>query len=109
MGARLVHIDLFRKERWVPKQERPPSARAAIPAHHNGRAAREIHAERQGVRDRGRAQDELRARAVRCAEPKQSAHHERDMRPKHAAVHVRLIEHDVPGGGGLGAQGGYIG
>jgi len=83
-------------ERRVPEDGCALGVRRAVLRDCAERQTDKLLGERLRVGDRRRGEDELRVRAVRVAEAAQAAHDLGDVRAEDAAVHVRLVEHDVP-------------
>ena len=83
--------------RTVLLHHRPPPARVLFVRAEFGESADEVRGVRGGIGDCRRRDDERGIDAVRFAtHASQATHHERDVRPEHAAIHVRFVQDDVP-------------
>ena len=96
LGQRaLAHAQRDVGERRVPQDDRLLGLRGAVVVDGGEGQADQPFGERLRVGDGRRGQHELRSGAVGRAQPAQPAHDLGDVRAEHAAVHVRLVEHDV--------------
>jgi hypothetical protein len=82
--------------RRVPDEQVLAAAGRAGLGHRGDRAAQEFLGELGGVRDRGRAEDEGRARLVEPADALQPPDEVRHVRAEHAAVGVQLVDDHEP-------------
>ena len=83
------------EQRRVPEDDRLLGLRRAVVGDLREGQSDELLGERSRVGDGRRGQDEARVGAVVAAQPAQATQHLCDVRAEDAAVHVRLVEHDV--------------
>ena len=84
------------EELRVPKHDGAGRVRSPIVANHRHGSARESKAELARIRDRGGREQKLGCRTVKRSESAEAANDVRHVRPKHAAIHVRLIDDHKP-------------
>ena len=82
-------------ERRVPEDHGAFRARRLVLVDGRERQADELLGEGLRIGDGRGGEDELRSAAVVVAQASQAAHDLGHVRAEHAAVHVRLVEHDV--------------
>ena len=82
------------EERRVPDDDLPLGLRGRVPLDDGRPLSGERLREVARVRDRGRGEQELRARVVHAGEPAQAPQHVGDVRAEDATVDVRLVDDD---------------
>jgi len=82
--------------RRIVEHEVPHAHRRAVIIHQADLAPRQRFRQFLRVRNRRAAQDELRMTAVEIAQAQQPPQHVRQIRPKHAAIGMNFINHDIP-------------
>ena len=82
--------------RRIVEHEVPHAHRRTVIVDKRHLASRQRFRQFLRVRNRRAAQDELRMTAVEIAQAQQPPQHVRQIRPKHAAIGMNFINHDIP-------------
>jgi hypothetical protein len=80
----------------IPERDRPLGLRGAVLSDHGEVEARQVARQLAGVGDRRRGEDELRVGAVDPCKPPQAPEDVAHVRAEDAAIHVRLVDDDIP-------------
>ena len=90
-----AQAELGVEQRRVPEDDGALGPRRPVVGDERHAVAEQLGSELARVRDRRRGEQQLRVGPVDAREPAEPPNDVRDVRPEHAAVHVRLVEHDV--------------